>query len=1164
MKRLSIVMLALLFVMASLMVSCDNNSNQVKDEVVEVRFGTKEEGRGLSASVPLESVDDPSLTWYYKATKRSQLDFVTGAAVKEELTLGEPITFSQGKWDFELLAEKDGKEVYWGKVDGVLITKADSPKTIVISVSPSIAGVNGAVQFNNVKIQKHSENSTTIETTAANTITLDGEAVTLVDGSAIIEDVEPGSHEVFVAYLADVDGNQIVYASETIFITVYSGRTTVISGNVSEEVGSADIGVVATSVQVTETVTVASDTTIEAGVAPYNATATAGDNDKKTTVTFPAGALTSTTETVSAVLSIDTQSIENNINITDGTTAVAGINVNLTVGGTPVTTFNDKEVTITTYIAKGLSSVKVYYGSELIAQDNDATDIYDPSTGKLTFTTTHFSQFDVSADAICFDPESNTGYSTIQAAIDASPINGTKKTIKLLKNVSEGGCFEFNGVTGKNIVLDLDNKTYTFATNAVGSTGFKTQAMHLEKDNKLHVMNGKLEVKEGNETITMLIQNYCDLTLENVKVNGSNLAGDNRYAMSNNHGNIVITGSTEIIAKENGYAFDVYYWPSNGYDDGVSVTLDENFTGIIQGTIQYGSDESTDGLSGVADKAKLVIKSGTIDGEIECYGLGSAGKKGISLRGGEYTKDPSACVEENYMVVKSGDKWIIDDSWAKVAYDDATGTYTIKDADQLVTFGRMVNEQGKTFSEKTIKLAKDIDLAGIEWKPVGQTGGYDAKTYFQGTFDGNGKTISNLNIPSSTWESGSNGGKNYATGFFGFIDMGGDTIKNVTFDNATVEGHHWVGVAVGYMTGTVSGVNVTNSTINSTYENGEADGDKAGGVVGYLNSGAISDCTVSGSTISAVRDCGSVVGMSNGSVTGNTAKDCSVYYSTDNEAQIGGEIAGKRSNGVSDNTVENVTVAKAISSSTEFASALKDNTSEDIVVVLGANVTYDVTPWIGGTGTMGGASTRSITINGNGHTITFNNTNSDWNSIYIANEDAILTINNAKITNSGHNDGPYNRHDINFQCKVILNNVVSDKAIAVAKNATLNQVDISDERDSDDYLLWIEANGSTVNITDCNLHNTKTGSGTTRGVAIKDQYVGTPASVTLNVSGTTFVTAKKAAVLVTSTAGANITWGIGNDISGVAADSINAVWNDSGRVAAWDLVTVTGCTIVQE
>ena len=304
--------------------------------------------------------------------------------------------------------------------------------------------------------------------------------------------------------------------------------------------------------------------------------------------------------------------------------------------------------------------------------------------------------------------------------------------------------------------------------------------------------------------------------------------------------------------------------------------------------------------------------------------------------------------------------------------------------------------------------------------------------------------------------------------------------------------------------------------------------------------------------------------MSNGSVTGNTAKECSVYYSTDNEAQIGGEIAGKRSNGVSDNTVENVTVAKAISSSTEFASALKDNTSEDIVVVLGANVTYDVTPWIGGTGTMGGASTRSITINGNGHTITFNNTDSDWNGIYIANKDAVLTINNAKITNSGHNDGPYNRHDINFQCKVILNNVVSDKAIAVAKNATLNQVDISDERDSDDYLLWIEANGSTVNITDCNLHDTKTGSGTTRGVAIKDQYVGTPASVALNVSGTKFVTTKKAAVLVTSTAGANITWGTGNDISGVAADSANAVWNDADRATAWNLVTVTGCTKVQE
>lgn len=650
MKRLSIVMLALLFVMASLMVSCDNNSNQIKDEVVEVRFGTKEEGRGLSASVPLESVDDPSLTWYYKATKKSQLDFVTGAAEKKELTLGEPITFSQGKWDFELLAEKDGKEVYWGKVDGVLITKADSPKTIVISVSPSIAGVNGAVQFNNVKIQKHSENSTTIETTAANTITLDGEAVTLVDGSAIIEDVEPGSHEVFVAYLADVDGNQIVYASETIFITVYSGRTTVISGNVSEEVGSADIGVVATSVQVTETVTVASDTTIEAGVAPYNATATACDNNKKTTVTFPAGALTSTTATVSAVLSIDTQSIENNINITDGTTAVAGINVNLTVGGTPVTTFNDKEVTITTYIAKGLSSVKVYYGSDLIAEDNDDTDIYDPSTGKLTFTTTHFSQFDVSADAICYSPNTNTGYSTIQAAINDAPENAGDAvfTISLLKDVEAGQAFGFPDSMaefGKNILVDLNGKIYSFKDPGMGSSGTENQAMHLIYGNKLTLQNGTICVSESTTTIKRMIQNYCDLTLVDVTVDCSKVVSS--YNNSICRGSLTVKGNTNFIAaSDSAKIFDVdgAYCDTNGCD--VEVIFDETYTGTTSGVIEY--------VSSNGHTSKLTIKAGTFTGEITASGSGKP-----SISGGTFSVDPISYIAQDCGVIEDNGKYIV-------------------------------------------------------------------------------------------------------------------------------------------------------------------------------------------------------------------------------------------------------------------------------------------------------------------------------------------------------------------------------------------------------------------------------------------------------------------------------------------------------------------------
>ena len=175
-----------------------------------------------------------------------------------------------------------------------------------------------------------------------------------------------------------------------------------------------------------------------------------------------------------------------------------------------------------------------------------------------------------------------------------------------------------------------------------------------------------------------------------------------------------------------------------------------------------------------------------------------------------------------------------------------------------------------------------------------------------------------------------------------------------------------------------------------------------------------------------------------------------------------------------------------------------------------------------------------------------------------------MTISNIKLTNSGYNDGPCNRHDVVFGCEVSLKDVVSDKAIGLKKKSVLEKVTIADTRTTnDDYGLWITAEGQTVTVKDCLLDMVKTNA-SGRCIKIADQYVTTPQSVVLNVSGTTFKSQKKAAVLVTSTAGADIIWGTGNDITNVAADQTNAVWNDSDRTAAWELITVTGCTKYQE
>ena len=246
------------------------------------------------------------------------------------------------------------------------------------------------------------------------------------------------------------------------------------------------------------------------------------------------------------------------------------------------------------------------------------------------------------------------------------------------------------------------------------------------------------------------------------------------------------------------------------------------------------------------------------------------------------------------------------------------------------------------------------------------------------------------------------------------------------------------------------------------------------------------------------------------------------------------------------------------------AEQLKDALTQDeefIIVELSNDVTYDVAAWENDA--MGGASTKTITINANNNTITINQTNSDWNNIVTVNN-AKLVINDAKITNTGYNNGPWNRHDLNFACDVELNNVVSDKAMAFKAGATLNNVTINDPNTSDTYAIWVQPKGQTVTLNNCTIDMAACSDG--RGIKIDNQYLAAAeeGKVTLNVAGTKFITEEKSAVLVKSTVGAIVNWGAGNDIAEVAADNVNAVWVDEAAAAYADLVTVTGATKIVE
>lgn len=229
----------------------------------------------------------------------------------------------------------------------------------------------------------------------------------------------------------------------------------------------------------------------------------------------------------------------------------------------------------------------------------------------------------------------NELFATLVSAVDAVTTSEDKTgTVTLLKDCEGAGIGLFNkdGDVGVSLTIDFGGHTYTCVGPAVGSSGTESQAFHLERGNTVTLKDGT--VLADSADVKMLVQNYCNLTLDGVTLDATQGTNSVSYNLSNNFGSITITGNTNIIAKDGQCAFDLYYWPSNGYGDGVSVTVDENMTGKIVGKIEYGSD--TTGSSTVAEKAHLTIAAGAFEIELSTYNIGEGVTPSISITGGSF------------------------------------------------------------------------------------------------------------------------------------------------------------------------------------------------------------------------------------------------------------------------------------------------------------------------------------------------------------------------------------------------------------------------------------------------------------------------------------------------------------------------------------------------
>lgn len=477
MKKVTMFLLAVLLI-ASLFVSCDTNTNAVLDEHVTVSFSTGSDGRSLGYEI--ENITN--LKWHYSANKTNSDDlFKYGETSDTRLeNFSTEIELSQGKWDFKLWANKVVNEsetevkVYEGSVTGVLITKETSPKSIVINVSPEVANVKGSIKFDGVQVSLKATNASTPSTPVyAKTATIadvDGD-INLVNGTAIKDNLTPGDYVVTVKYTEVVDGTTVTYASETIIVTVWSGRTTTIKGNVSEETGSAIIEgnvQVPTQATVTKTASSGQTTVFTANVAPANNKESS--KMESTTAVFEADALTDGTPYSLSVAV--TNDVENgNINIGSGSTSgiAATLNLSLNNGEADVSTFNGKTVTITTYIAKGLGNNNVSVTGPIEANISGVS--YDSDTGKLVFTTDHFSKYKVEVTGGTSYEAYNATSKKVYEKIDSSNTNDVTAiseairgdVVLILKDVELDKVLQI----GQSITIDGNGHSISSTANRV-------------------------------------------------------------------------------------------------------------------------------------------------------------------------------------------------------------------------------------------------------------------------------------------------------------------------------------------------------------------------------------------------------------------------------------------------------------------------------------------------------------------------------------------------------------------------------------------------------------------------------------------------------------------------------------------------------------------------
>ncbi|HBF15576.1 MAG TPA: hypothetical protein DDW30_07870 [Clostridiales bacterium] len=433
--------------------------------------------------------------------------------------------------------------------------------------------------------------------------------------------------------------------------------------------------------------------------------------------------------------------------------------------------------------------------------------------------------------------------------------------------------------------------TATTAVNRIQAGSLDVELWQGETDAKLNSEALKWVVQDGRDQDKILWEPGCSYDLESFRIkNNGNLALKYKVVINGLVGNAKLLEAIDFTVKVEGDALIA--------KDGTSTVATVADLNNFEGTLSAGAVTGKITITGIMKKdAGNEYQGLSIDG-ISITVVAAQDTVENDSNGNTYDRSATYPVTIRELLDTYGNDGIhmpagVEITTAKdpEGTNGSLTTVTLKDYEAFVYFTQVFdhekayearkallsNEANKAYSfelhgadyniwytgyihKLTVKMDCDIDLGNARVNPflfadIGNTAF---------TFDGNGHTIKNAKLASSTGN----------VGFFGH----GVSVKNVTLDNIHVTAtgnpeNQCAGIVSSDATANISGVTVKNSSVTG--------GKYTGAIVGY-NYGSITNCTVENCTVSGQYKVGGIVGYicnSNNQdtyVTGNKLTDVTV------------------------------------------------------------------------------------------------------------------------------------------------------------------------------------------------------------------------------------------------------------------------------------------------